>query len=299
MSKLTKRFLGIAAFLCFPMVTNAQTPITGFYPEKNKFTIATMYSNKSYDKFYRGKTLSDGNPANLGDISSSIISLYGEYGVNDWLSAVVTAPYISIKSDNGNPDPVHNQSRQSGLQDLSLFMKARFLEKKYDNGSKITLGGATGVTFPLGNYEGNGILSIGNKSTTIDGIVVAQYTTKINLFTEIQAGYSARSNSDFKIPNAFLYGFKVGYYNDWIYTHAKLGIQDSNSGYDIGSAEFGSNGGPVALSQTQVDYTNLSFDVYVPVYQQNIGVSAGYGFNLSGRNFGKERGLSIGVVYKN
>ncbi|WP_431167407.1 hypothetical protein [Tenacibaculum halocynthiae] len=299
MLKLKTTFFGSAMLLCFSFVAKAQTPISGFYPQKNSFTIAMSYSNKSYDKFYRGATLTDTNPANLGEISSSIVSVYGEYGINNWLSAIASFPYISVKSGEGNVDPVHQKSKVSGIQDLSLFLKARLFEKNFDDGGKFSFGGSTGISFPLSNYEGNGILSVGNKATAIDGLVVAQYTTKFNLFAELQSGYSIRSNSDFTIPNALLYSVKLGYYNEWIYAHAKLGIQDATSGYDIGSAEFGANGGPLALSQTEVDYTNFSFDVYVPVFKHNFGVSAGYGFNLDGRNFGNERGFSLGLVYKN
>ncbi|MGG8495861.1 transporter [Tenacibaculum sp. TC6] len=299
MLTLKKSFVGIAMLFCFPTLITAQTAITGFYPEKNKFTVAVNYVSKSYDKFYMGETLSDGNPANLGEISSSIIGVYADYGINNWLSAVVSFPYVSVKSDEGNLDPVHKQSKQSGLQDLSLFLKARAFERNFTDGSKFSLGGAAGISFPMSDYEGNGILSIGNKATAVDGIAVLQYTTNFNLFIEAQTGFSIRSNADFDIPNALLYSFKLGYYNQWFYAHTKLGIQDSTSGYDIGSAAFGANGGPTALSQTEVDYTNLSFDVYVPVYKQNFGVTAGYGVNLDGRNFGNERGFSVGLVYKN
>lgn len=299
MLTLKKTYLGIAMILFLPTYLLAQSPITGFYPEKNKFTVAVSYLSKSYDKFYVGEELSEGNPANLGDISSSIVGVYAEYGINDWLSAVATVPYVSIKSDAGNTDPVHGESKQSGIQDLSLFLKARLFDEHFKDGSKFSLGGAAGLSFPLGDYEGNGILSIGNKATAIDGLVVVQYTTNFNLFAEAQTGYSIRSNSDFEVPNALLYSFKLGYYNQWFYTHAKLGFQDSTSGYDIGTPEFGTNGGLNALSQTEVDYTNLSFDVYVPVYKQNVGLTAGYGLNLSGRNFGQERGFSFGIVYKN
>lgn len=299
MFSLKKPFLGIAMLFCCPFFVNAQTPVTGFYPEKNSFTVALSYSNKSYDQFYRGETLTASNPANLGAINSTILGIYGEYGINNWLSAVASVPYISVESEAGTLDPVHQKSKQSGIQDLSLFLKARLFEHHFEGGSKFSLGAASGISFPLSNYEGNGIISIGNKATAFDGIAIAQFTTQINLFAEVQTGVSLRSNSDFSVPNALLHSVKLGYYNSWIYAHAKLGIQNSTSGYDIGSAEFGANGGPTALSQTEVDYTNLSFDVYVPVYQQQFGISAGYGLNLDGRNFGNERGFSIGLVYKN
>ncbi len=275
----------------------AQIPVNGFYPEKHTLTIAPSYAYKSYDQFYIGSTLSEGNPDGFGEISSSIISFYGEYSITNWLSTTVTLPFISVESEEGGLDPVQNVAQVEGVQDLGLFVKAKILEKNFDNSSKITLGGATGVTFPVGDYEGRGLLSLGNQATTVNGSGIFQYTTPFNIFSEIQLGYSIRSSSDFDIPNAMMYAAKLGYYNNLFYVHTKLEIQDSTSGLDIGTPEFGAAGGTNALPETEVDYTNLSFDFYVPIYKNTIGVSAGYAATLTGRNSNKESGLSFGLVY--
>ncbi|GAA4276616.1 hypothetical protein GCM10022259_13400 [Aquimarina mytili] len=283
--------------ICPFLSVKAQVPVNGFYAKKNTFTFASSYSFKSYDQFYRGATLSEGNPAGLGEISSSIVSLYSQYAILDWLSATATLPYINVESETGELDPVQNVAQVDGVQDLGLFVKARILEKKFENASKITLGGASGVTFPISDYQGAGVLSLGNQATAVNGSAIFQYTTPFKIFSEVQLGYSMRSSSDFDIPNAMAYSAKVGYHNKWLYMHAKLDIQDSMSGLDIGSPEFGAAGGPAALPETEVDYTNLSFDFYVPVYKNNVGVSAGYGTTLDGRNYNKESAFSFGLVY--
>ncbi len=296
--KLKIIHLGVVFLFSMPFITMAQTPVSGFFPKKNDLTIASSYTYKSYDRFYRGTTLTETAPANMGSISSSIVSVYGEYGIMDWLSTVVTIPYISISNSEGVLDPIQGVDQVEGVQDLSLFLKAKAFKKTFDNSSKLSIGGATGVTIPVGNYDESGILSLGNQATAIDGCGIIQYSTPVNIFTEAQIGYSIRENSDFKIPNAMLYSLKVGYYNDWIYAHAKLGIQDSTTGYDIGTPEFAANGGPLGLPQTEVDYTNINFDVYTPLYEKTIGVSAGYGVNLNGRNYNQESTFTLGLVYK-
>jgi len=295
--KSKKSLLGILVFLCPFLKVEAQIPVNGFYPEKNSFTIAPSYSYKSSDQFYRGSTLSEGNPANLGEISSSIVSLYGQYAILDWLSSTVTLPYIMMQSEDGALDPVQQVAEVNGVQDLGVFMKARIFEKKFKNKSEVSLGGATGVTFPVGDYEGAGVLSLGNQATAVNGSAIVQYSLPFKIFSELQVGYSMRSSSDFDIPNALMYSAKIGYYNELFYMHAKIDIQDSMSGLDIGTPEFGAAGGPNALPETEVDFTNLSFDFYVPVYKNSIGVSAGYGGTLSGRNFNKESGLNFGLIY--
>ncbi|MBQ4818984.1 hypothetical protein [Aquimarina sp. MMG016] len=295
--KPKKSLVGIVLFFCPFLNVNAQIPVDGFYPKKNTFTVASSYSFKSYDQFYRGSELSDGNPAGLGEISSSIFSIYGLYAITDWLSSTVNLPYITVQSEDGAPDPIQQVDEVYGVQDLGIFLKAKVLGKKFNNSSNISIGGATGVTFPVSDYEGAGVLSLGNKATTVNGAAIFQYSTPINIFAEIQLGYSYRNSSDFDIPNATVYSAKVGYHNQFIYLHAKLDIQNSMSGLDIGTPEFGQAGGPAILPETEVDFTNLSFDFYVPIYKNNFGASASYGTTLDGRNYNKESAFSFGLVY--
>lgn len=285
--------------LCFTsLLTQAQTPVSGFYPKKNDLTVASSYTYKSYDQFYRGAYLTETAPANMGRISSSIASIYGEYGVMDWLSTTVTIPYISTQNSENVLDPVQGTDQVDGIQDVSFFVKAKAFNKTFENSSKLSIGAASGITFPASNYEAGGILSLGNGATAIDGCGIVQYSTKINIFAEAQMGYSIRESSDFAVPNAMLYSLKLGYYNNWIYTHAKLGVQNSTSGYDIASPEFAANGGPAGLPQTEVDYTNLYLDIYTPIYKNNLGISAGYGVNLDGRNYNQESSFTVGLIYK-
>ncbi len=273
MTTISKKMIWILCLVSFSSLS-AQTLLNGFFPKKKELTIASSYSYKSFDNFYRGETLTKANPMNMGEISSSIISIYGEYGISDWLSTTATLPYISTKSELGTIDPVLGESQIEGVQDLSVFLKAKILDKKLSNASILSLGGATGVSLPVGGYEEAGILSIGNGATAYEGCGFVQFRTSSNLFIELQAAYSLRNNPDFEIPNAMLYSAKLGYYTKWFYTHAKIGVQNSIGGLDIGTQEFIDAGGAGALPETEVDYTNLYLDVYIPLYNQSLGVSS-------------------------
>ena len=297
MITFSKKMICILCFVSFSSIS-AQTLLNGFFPKKKDLTIASSYSFKSYDNFYVGNSLSATNPMDMGEISSSIINIYGEYGISDWLSTTVTIPYVSTKNETGILDPVLGVNQVEGVQDLSFFLKAKVLDKKLSNASKLSLGGATGVTLPIGGYEEAGILSIGSGATAYEGCGFLQYKTASNLFIEIQAAYSLRSNPDFEIPNAMIYSAKLGYYNKWFYTHAKIGVQNSLSGFDIGSQEFIDAGGPNALPETEVDYANLYLDIYVPLYKQNFGISSGYAVNMNGKNYDNASSFSVGLVYK-
>ncbi|MEW7277993.1 transporter [Aquimarina sp. 2201CG1-2-11] len=293
--------LGAVMVVFVFLTTSAQTPLNGFFNKQNDLTIAVSYASKSFENFYRGKELTPGNPAGMGKISSNIYSLYAEYCVSDWLSTTATLPYITLENENNVPDPVHQESEINSLQDLSLFVKARAFKKQFENNAEFTFGGTLGTSVPVGGYEERGILSIGNGAIAVDGGAIAQYKTASNLFLELQALYSFRNNinpdHDLDVPNALLYSAKLGYYNKWFYAHAKIGIQNSLSGYDIGTPEFVDGGGPAGLPQTEVDYATAFFDVYVP-FHKSFGISGGYAVNMTGRNQNRDSGFSVGVVYK-
>lgn len=289
--------LGIMITFCPFLKVLAQIPVDGFYPKKNTITVAPSYSYKNYDQFYRGQELSEGTPAGLGEISSSIFAIYGAYAITDWLSSTINLPYISVESEEDVLDPIQQVSKVDGLQDLGVYLKARGFQKKFQNDAQLSVGGATGVTFPIGDYEGAGVLSLGNQATTINGSAIVQYALPFKIFSEVQLGYSLRNSSEFDVPNAMMYSAKIGFHNEFLYVHAKLDVQNSMSGLDIGSPEFAAAGAAAILPETEVDFTNLSFNFFVPVYKNYIGVSAGYGTTLDGRNYNKEDAISFGLVY--
>ncbi len=293
-----KKKLWLLLFLISISSLSAQTIINGFFPKQNEFTFASSYSFKSSDRFYRGNTLSQSNPMNMGEISSSIINVYGEYGFSNWLSSTVTVPYVSVRNENEVLDPIQGVNTVEGVQDINLFLKAKIADKKFNNSYRVSVGSAIGVSLPVGGYEEAGILSLGNGATAYDGCGFIQFKTPSNLFIELQAAYSLRTNSDFEVPNAMLYSAKLGYYNKWFYAHAKVGAQNSLSGFDIGSQEFIDAGGAGALPETRVNYTNLFLDLYIPVYKNSFGISSGYAVNMDGRNYDKASSISLGLVYK-
>lgn len=290
--------IGALALLILPTTAAfAQLPVNGFYSNKGDLTVATSYSYKSSDDFYFGSELNGANPAELGEITSSILSIYAQYGISDRFSAVLTLPYISVKSEDGVDDPVNGTSTVDGVQDLGLSVKGKILEKDFGGAGNITLGAAGGVSFPLSDYAGGGILSIGNQATAVTGEAIFQYNSPFKVFTELQLGYSARSSDDFDVPDALLYSAKIGYIHEYFYIHSQLTIHDSTDGIDIGSPEFGAGGGPAILPETEVDYTSLSFSLYVPIYKDVIGASASFETTLDGRNFNDESGVGFGLVY--
>ena len=116
-------------------------------------------------------------------------------------------------------------------------------------------------------------------------------------FAELQGGYSVRRNKNFNIPNAVIGEFKVGFAHSLFYLATSIGLQNSASSFDIGSEAFAAKGGPAILPETEVDYTVLSINGYVPIGKSGVGITAGYGKVLNGRNTGAESYITTGIVF--
>ena len=291
-------YLIIVGICLFQNNSIGQSTMDVFFPQKGQSSLAIGNTSKSYDSFYRGPTLTEGNPADFGSISSTIVSIYGTYSFSDQLTGVINLPYITVRNENGVNDPIQQKSKVSGLQDLSFGVKGKLWEKAI-NSSKLVVGGGAVVRFPVGNYEEAGILSIGNGAISIEGLALLQYQIHGGLFAELQSGYSLRRNKNFDIPDAFIGEFKIGYAHSKFYLSTAIGRQNSESAFDIGSEEFGSRGGPASLPETEVDYTVLNINGYVPIGSSGFGVTVGYGKVLDGRNAGAESFITGGIVINN
>ncbi len=298
-SKKTIKLMLAGSLLLSALSTSAQILTSGFYPNKGQLTIAPSFNYKRSNSFFEGTALAPGNPGGAGDLRANIVNLYAEYGITDKLSVDLSVPYIAIEAANGaltlDEEDQFEGAYASGVQDLNLFAKYKLYENHSDAGC-IKIGAAAGVGFPLSDYEPRGVVSIGNKAKTVNIDGIFQYEFPFNLFVEAQGGYSYKDSDGLDVPNAFAYGFKIGYFSEHFYLHTEIDIQDSIDGLDIGGPGFR---GPGDLPNTEVDYTLLNFTLYVPVYKDIIGLSTGYSNVIAGRNANKETTISVGLVYKN
>lgn len=272
---------------------HAQSPVSGFMQGKGNGSIVLSYSTESYDEvFLVPNKIEDGVPV-FNKVTINSVNLYATYGILDQLDVVLTAPYIRSTGDVNAAilDDLGFEDSRSGIQDVRLFVKYRPCEFEIGPG-KLGLTAALGFTTPLGDYEVNeglqSILAIGNGSTRLDGMGIAQYKLENGLFVAGQLGYSFRNN---EVPNAFLSEVKLGYAGRAFYADAWLAYQNSNEGVDILQPGFVG-----FFPATEVDYTRAGISVYVPV-ANGFGVTAGASTYLNGRNLGAGTGVSGGIVF--
>ncbi|WKN40999.1 transporter [Tunicatimonas pelagia] len=260
----------------------SQSLTDGFMKGKGHGSVVVSYSWERYDEFYFGTEQMDAPGDFGGQITTQSVSLYGIYGLTDNLDIIVNLPFIAAQGDNGEPEAPNQDV--SGLQDAALFLKWRPLYIETESGNLSFLG-AVGLATPLSDYADNAVLSIGNQSTRADVRLMTQYFTNSGFFVDLQAGYSARSND---VPNATLLAGKIGYAGKSFYVDlwSESQISDSNAP-DIGGVPF---------NETRVNYTQIGISGYVPITSA-LGVSAGLGQFVGGRNVGLATRVSGGVVY--
>ena len=262
--------------------TNAQSLADGFMKGKGHGSLVLSYSWEQYDEFYFGTERRDAPPPFGGEITTQSVSLYGIYGLTDNLDIIVNLPFIGAQGANEEPEAPDQDV--SGLQDVAVFLKWRPLYLETEGGNLSFLG-AVGFATPLSDYADNAVLSIGNQSTRVDARLMTQYFMNSGFFIDLQAGYSLRSND---VPNAAILAGKVGYAGQHFYVDLWSETQISGSDApDIGGVPF---------NETRVNYTQVGISGYVPI-TSGLGVSAGVGQFVSGRNVGLATRISGGVVY--
>ena len=290
--KLQNKF--IATVILFSTAVGfSQSPVSGFMKQKGKGAIALSYSSEKYNEVYLVPSKVNEVPV-FNEVQNTALNIYANYGITNNFEAVVSLPYIKSEGKGDEAFLAANgfENKKSGIQDASLFLKYKAFSTRMSEGNFDFIL-SIGVQTPVGNYkvdEGlQTIIAIGNKSTKGTGLAIAQVKLDNGLFLTGQAGYRIATN---QVPNAFVGEIKAGYAANKIYTDIWLAIQNSSAkGVDILQPGFQG-----FFPATQVNYSRIGANVYVPVYK-GFGVNVGVNAYVAGRNLGKSKGYSAGLVY--
>jgi hypothetical protein len=211
------------------------------------------------------------------NISRSIFSvnLFASYGITNWLDAVTSLPYIS------------NGGKESGIQDASIFLRAKLFETQINSVKARFMLGA-GYQLPVTDYVTESAYSIGQQaeSKEIRGIIQLE---KGNYFLMLKGGYSFRND-----PNT-----------DALPLVAKIGIAKENYYADLFvdylEADGGGNYLPLnertTFKELGVSYLRIGGNFYKP-FTEFLGGVVGAAYTLDGRNIGQTVRVSLGVVVK-
>ncbi len=275
--------------------TQAQGYVDGFFSEVGALSVTTTYTRGSFEQFYFGeqkRDLNDEEVTPFSELTQDIYSVYAKYEIATDLVTYINVPFV-VGNGGGVTDPINNETSVSGIQDVSLGLKYRLKKYRFEN-SHLSILSALTIEIP-GDYEPNGILSIGSGSMNADFTGGLHYNTNSGFFTTLLGSYSFRddlqSNGDFNVPNAVVGTAKVGYANSFFYIDGWIDHISSTSGVDIGGAGFAGN-----FPETKVQFTKVGATLYKK-FNEQFGLSAGAGTIIDGRNVGKSTTFSIGLTY--
>lgn len=267
---------------------SAQTDIDAIMMEKNAFCVGPMYSYSSWKEYWEGSLKREN--LNLGTVSTQMIGVMGNYGLNRKVNLLFSAPYVKTKASAGT---LHGMK---GIQDLSLFVKWKGLQKKIGAG-KLTGFAIGGVSFPLTNYVADFLpLSIGLRSTTATGRLMVDYE-RSGLFATASGSYVWRNNikidrpsyyttelhntNEVEMPDGASYNVRLGYRNHRVIAEAVL-----NGWYTLGGFDITRNNMPFPSNRMNATTAGVNVKYVLPPLPQ-LSIVVGGNTTLAGRNMGK------------
>lgn len=262
--------------------------LDGFMQQKGTLVSAVSYSYEQYNTYYVGGEATK-NP-NLGTISTNSVSLYMVGGITDYLNIVANLPYVSTKPSEGYWSP------QSDIQDLSIFLRGRLLNKDLADFGKLSVMLAAGYSIPLSDYIPDAPIAIGHQTSRAEFRLVVQHQFPIGIFIMAQGGYIRNNNVtidrgyEVSVPDATDLTLRVGGNIRDLYVDGWLNRQNARSGNNIGPG--------VPFPTNAISFLRSGFNLYYGIPKvRNLGLSAGMAFTLTGENVGKSTRVSTGIVY--
>lgn len=279
--------------------SQAQTDIDAIMMEKNAFCVGPGYSYSSWKNYWEGTKKREN--LNLGKVSTQMFAVMGNYGITNKLNALFNIPYVVTKASAGT---LHGQQ---GLQDLSLMLKYRPINKKIGN-ARLAVFGIAGGSIPVTNYVADFLpISIGLQSKTAMARLMVDYYYNSRWFATASATYIFRSNieldrnsyytdrmilsNEVAMPNASSFNIRLGYRTQWLIAEAVLNNWTTLGGFDISqnNMPFPSN----RMNATAVG-VNLKY-VFKKIPQLSLTGAASN--VVAGRNVGQSFNANSALFY--
>ncbi len=276
----------------------AQTDIDGIMMEKNGLCIGPMFGYSSWKNYWEGNLKRDNE--NLGKVSTVQYNIMGNYGLSKKINLLFGVPYVKTKAAAGQLKGL------KGFQDLSLWIKWNFINKKIKEG-RIKLFMIGGYSFPLSDYTVDFLpMSIGLGSKNLSLRAMADYQ-KGSLFGTVSGTYIRRSNTtldrtayyttemhytnEVKMPDAASYNIRFGYRNKGLIAEAVF-----EGWYSLGGFDITRNNMPFPSNKMNATRVGFNFKYDMPFHPQ-LSLTGNASTTVSGRNVGEATGFNAGVFY--
>jgi len=301
MKKIIRRKLGLAMgslFLMISSIISAQTDIDAVMMEKNAFCIGPMFGYSSWTNYWEG-TLKREN-LNLGDLSTQMYSVMGNYGITNKLNVLFGLPYVKTKASAGQ------LNGQEGVQDLSLWVKWKAFSKKIASG-RLSLIAIGGYSFPISDYTADFLpMSIGLESKNLSlrgmadyqrgswfGTVSGTYVVRSNITLDRNSYYTTEMHytDEVDMPDAASFNIRAGYRDKGLIAEAVFDHWNTLGGFDITR-----NNMPFPSNEMDMSRIGFNFKYDMPFHPQ-LSITGNVMTTISGRNVGQATGYNAGIFY--
>lgn len=289
---MRKQILLLLCLLGF-IELRAQMPHDAIYMNKNLACGALVYGSTYWSDYWENSMKRD-NP-NMGRLTTQSVTAMMAYGIKRDLNVIAMVPYVKTDASQGN------LMGQQGMQDLSLFIKAK--TKAYHG---IVAHGVVGVSTPVSNYVPDFMpMSIGLGSTSLIARGILSYSLPKNLYLTSSLAYHARSKVKTD-RDAFLGGGKL--YNtdqvpvpDAFDAAFRFGYLKKDNQLEVYAEHFSCTRGDDILRNNMPfltnDMTMTTVGIYGKYQPKSIGVNAKIAYVVDGQNVGQSTTLSVGLLY--
>ncbi|MBK8969111.1 MAG: transporter [Lewinellaceae bacterium] len=296
---------GLLALLsCISPGLRAQTPADAIMMEPRQFCGALLYDRAAFNEYWEGKTLRENGT--IETVSRNAGTAMFAYGLIGQLNLIAGLPWVQTNSSEPNGGKF---AGASGLQDISLALKYRFLNKQLGKGKLAlltTLGFSTPVSNYLSDYRPYSI-GFGAPELSLRGIVQYELyngfyarTALAHLWrgqTEAERDYYYNNGSYYTpwmdVPNAWNYHAVLG---KWFLDYA-LRVEASFGGvYSVSGDDIRPYNAPQPTNKT-VENLVGAFAQYYFKKPNGLGLLGYFNRVVQGRNVGNTTGFGFGITY--
>lgn len=274
----------------------AQTDADALMMAKNLFCAGPTYQTSSWKKYWEGTFKRDN--ANLGTVTTQMVSVMGNYGVSKKLNLLFNLPYIKTTASAGQ---MHSMQ---GIQDLSLWVKWLPVQQAVGKGT-VSLFAIGGYSLPVGAYTPDFLpMSIGlhSKTVALRALVdyrvgtwfatgSATYNRRSNITLDREAYYTTEMHysDEVKMPDAAQYQLRAGWRSRSLIAEVVLNRWETLGGFDISknNMPFPSNNMDATTAGVNGKYE----------FKNGLSLLAGGNYTIAGRNVGQSTAFYGGVLY--
>lgn len=273
--------------------------------KKNEICFAFMYDQSQWDQYWEGTNLISNE--NIGTFTRSTYMGMVAYGITDKFNVLLSAPYVSTKSDGGQLAGVQ------GFQDVNVAVKYEIIKKDFGKHRVLALAVAQFGT-PMSNYLSDYMpYSLGLGTQQFTARAIGQYEFNKMIYVRASAAYVWRGQTEVErpyyynngsyyttfmdVPNAIDFQAILG---GWALKHnlrleASYTILNSVDGDDIRTWNM-----PQPTNKMEATQAGFFAQYYLQSIAPLKGFSlmASYNQVLDGRNVGKATSFGGGITYQ-